>query len=88
MKPRKLKPRPKPLLTRKIRYACGPYFDFWLFREGERAYNDYRDLLPRKDAPIRMSYDIYFALPKEFGHGSFGKPCRRRKYSRRWPKLG
>lgn len=30
------------------------YHDFWLFREGERRYDDYRDLLPRRDAPIRI----------------------------------
>ncbi len=28
--------------------------DFWLFREGERTYDDYRDLLARRDAPIRL----------------------------------
>ncbi len=67
MKPRKLKPRPKPLLTRTIPYACGPHNDFWLFREGERAYNDYRELLPRKDAPVHLPFDVYFALPKELG---------------------
>lgn len=37
--------------------------DFWLFREGERAYTDYYDLLPRKDAPVSLNDDVlrYFS---------------------------
>ena len=65
MKLRKLKPRPKPLLTRKIPRAYAPYQDFWLFREGERAYNDYWDLLGRNDPSVRLPLDIYCSLPKE-----------------------
>ncbi len=39
------------------------YHDFWLFREGERAYSDYHDLLTRSDAPIRLDEHLfnYFA---------------------------
>ena len=48
--------------SRKIRFAGGPYHDFWLFREGERAYNDYRDLLGRKDAPVRLPMDVVGVL--------------------------
>src|SRR5947209_6651768 len=29
--------------------------DFWLFREGERAYTDYGNLLPRSDAPVSIN---------------------------------
>ena len=36
--------------------------DFWLFREGERAYHDYDDLLLRHDAPIRLDESILFYL--------------------------
>ena len=70
MKPRKLKPRPKPAppspnpASRKIRFALGPFHDFWLFREGERAYNDYRDLLGREDAPVRLPMDVAENLPE------------------------
>ena len=30
------------------------YHDFWLFEEGVRSYVDHSDLLPRKDAPVRI----------------------------------
>lgn len=72
MKRRKLKPRKKPLPPlldlswRKIRYATGPYHDFWLFHEGERTYNDYRDLLGRKDAPVRLLSDVVGFLTPTF----------------------
>jgi hypothetical protein len=32
--------------------------DFWLFREGERAYTEYHDLLPRRDAPVSIHDDV------------------------------
>ncbi|HEY4384358.1 MAG TPA: hypothetical protein VGN34_07795 [Ktedonobacteraceae bacterium] len=32
--------------------------DFWLFREGERAYTDYNDLLSRRDAPATLDDDV------------------------------
>lgn len=32
--------------------------DFWLFREGERAYVDYEDLLSRHDAPVSMDDEV------------------------------
>lgn len=37
--------------------------DFWLFREGERAYTDYNDLLSRQDAPVRIDDNVlrYFS---------------------------
>ncbi len=31
---------------------------FWLFREGERAYTEYRDLLSRHDAPVRLDDEV------------------------------
>jgi len=36
----------------------GPYHDFWLFREQEREYGNYSDLLGRRDAPLRLSDDL------------------------------
>lgn len=36
------------------------YHDFWLFREGERLYPDYDDLLVRSDAPLRFDESIFF----------------------------
>ncbi len=36
----------------------GPYHHFWLFRDGEREYSNYQDLLGRKDAPITIPDDI------------------------------
>lgn len=72
MKRRKLRSAPKPILPlpdlswRKIRYATGPYHDFWLFREGERGYNDYRDLLGREDAPVRLLDDVVGFLTRAF----------------------
>lgn len=41
-----------------IQEAFGPCHDFWLFREGERSYKEYRDLYKRRDAPIRISEDV------------------------------
>jgi hypothetical protein len=32
--------------------------DFWLFRQGERAYTDYDDLLPRRDAPVSIDDEV------------------------------
>jgi hypothetical protein len=32
--------------------------DFWLFREGERAYTHYSDLLPRRDAPVSIDDEV------------------------------
>ena len=32
--------------------------DFWLFREGERAYTDYSDLFSRRDAPVSINDDV------------------------------
>jgi hypothetical protein len=32
--------------------------DFWLFRKGERAYADYSDLLPRRDAPVSIDDEV------------------------------
>ncbi len=32
--------------------------DFWLFREGERAYTEYRDLSSRHDAPVKIDDEI------------------------------
>ena len=32
--------------------------DFWLFRQGERAYTDYSDLLPRRDAPVSIHDEV------------------------------
>jgi len=32
--------------------------DFWLFREGERAYTEYKDLLPRRDAPVSIDDQV------------------------------
>jgi hypothetical protein len=31
---------------------------FWLFREGQRAYTDYIDLLPRRDAPVNIDDEV------------------------------
>lgn len=31
---------------------------FWLFREGERAYTDYKDLLLRPDAPVSLDDEV------------------------------
>jgi hypothetical protein len=36
----------------------GLYHNFWLFREGERSYTNYRDLLPRRDAPACLHDDF------------------------------
>jgi len=44
--------------SRRCRPPHGPFHDFWLFREGERAHADYSDLLGRKDAPVRIADDI------------------------------
>ncbi len=41
-----------------IREASDPYHDFWLFREGERKYNEYSDMLGRNNAPLRMPDDV------------------------------
>lgn len=38
--------------------AAGPYHDFWLLKEAERDYQNYRDLLGRKDALVRVSDDL------------------------------
>jgi hypothetical protein len=43
---------------RRCRPPQGPFHDFWLFREGERAHADYGDLLGREDAPVRIADDI------------------------------
>ena len=32
--------------------------NFWIFQEGERAYTDYWDLLPRRDAPAVLHDDM------------------------------
>ncbi|HEV2655089.1 MAG TPA: hypothetical protein VGT82_09015 [Ktedonobacteraceae bacterium] len=32
--------------------------DFWLFRQGERAYTDYHDLFARRDAPISIDDEV------------------------------
>jgi hypothetical protein len=32
--------------------------DFWLFRHGERTYDDYHDLLPRRDAPVSIDDEV------------------------------
>lgn len=37
--------------------ARGPYHDFWLVGESDRAYNDYKDLLNRR-SPVRLCDDI------------------------------
>jgi hypothetical protein len=50
--------------SRRYRPAQGPFHDFWLFREGERARADYRDLLGRRDAPVRISDDIVQRVPE------------------------
>lgn len=36
----------------------GPYHDFWLFREREREYENYGDLLGRRDAPVSLPDDL------------------------------
>lgn len=36
----------------------GLFHNFWLFREGERSYTDYRDLLPRRDPPACLHDDF------------------------------
>lgn len=36
------------------------YHDFWLFREGERLYTDYHDLLTRSDAPLRLDEHLFY----------------------------
>jgi hypothetical protein len=36
----------------------GLYHNFWLFREGERSYTNYRDLLPRRDPPACLHDDF------------------------------
>jgi hypothetical protein len=59
-----------------IQEAFGPCHDFWLFREGERTYKDYWDLLGRSDAPVRIPDDAIQYLhpslqwiPNSIGHG-------------------
>lgn len=36
----------------------GVYHDFWLFREGERTYQEDANLWGRKDAPLRIPTDL------------------------------
>ncbi len=43
---------------RKIEEAIGPHHNFWLFREGERAYEDNEDLWGREDASLRIKDDL------------------------------
>lgn len=38
--------------------VTGPYHDFWLIRAGDRRYEDYWDLLGRRDAPVRFPDDL------------------------------
>ena len=38
-----------------IKEVQGPYHDFWLQREGETDYGDYRPLSGRRDAPVRIA---------------------------------
>ena len=40
----------------------GWYHDFYVMREGERAYNDYRDLLGRKDSPLKISDNALYGF--------------------------
>lgn len=39
--------------------AIGPYHDFWLIRPTELEYSQYQHLVGRKDAPVRLSDDVF-----------------------------
>ncbi len=56
--------------------AQGPTHYFWLFREGERTYEEYRDLLQRRDATVCLQDDVIQYIlgtlrwvPTSNGHG-------------------
>ena len=44
----------------------GPYHDFWLLETEKYPYECYWDFLPREDAPVRMSDDLYWYFNDTF----------------------